>query len=144
MSYYLQTDLKVTPTSCANGVQTYAARLTATNTATKAEVEALPAYIKGNGDDNPAGETLPIIQIYGPVDGAIGTVKISDAPDTYQADITEDRRPIKQVYLELKPGETRDLTWTMKSGEGQTGTTALAATPTVTPGSESAVSNSAC
>ncbi|WP_300681259.1 DUF4012 domain-containing protein [Nocardioides sp.] len=144
MSFYLRTKLRVTATSCAGGVQTYAAHRTVRNTATAAEVKRLPAYVKGTGEDNAPGVTAPVVQIYGPIDGAVTGLRVADAPDAFAADITDERRPIKQLWLSLKPGETQDVTWTMTSGPGQTGAAALAATPGVAAGSDAAVIRSAC
>jgi hypothetical protein len=144
MSYYLRTKVRVSATSCVDGRQTYSAHLTVTNTATAAEVRTLPTYVKGDGEDNAPGVTAPVVQIYGPIDGTVSGLKVSDDPEVFHADVTDERRPIKQLWLSLKPGETQDVTWTMTSGAGQADDTRLAVTPGVASGSDAAVIRSAC
>lgn len=144
MSYYLRTKLRVRATSCVNGVQTYSARLTVTNTASAAEVAALPGYISGNGNGTEVGTMVPIIQIYGPVDGRVSEINVTSAPQAFQVPISGIRRPLRQLWLSVKPGETQDVSWTMESGQDQPGDTRLEVTPNTTSGSDAADIRSAC
>ena len=145
MSYYLRYQVRSRATSCSNGVQTITSTMTLTSTAPADAGKTLPAYITGDGQfDVDPGTQLLSVQIFGPLGGSIDELEANGKPDDFQQDIAGADRPIKQTWVGLEPGQTVDLSWTMKSGKGQTGDLEVSATPTITPGSASSVTRSAC
>lgn len=146
MSYYLRYDTHVTATSCVAGVQKLTGKLTLTSTAPADAKTSLPAYVLGTGNALPkssAGYMLVTIYVYAPEGGAAGKFDDNDLDfDQFAAEL--DGRPVIGTWLLLKPGQTRDLSWTMTSGKGQTGDTSVSVTPSVVGGSASSTVRSAC
>lgn len=145
MSYYLRYDTRVETSYCSGGVQGFAGHLTLTSTAPADAATSLPDYITGGGQyDVEPGNQLVGVQIYGPVEGQVSELENGGQPDPFQVDHVHGTRPVKQTFISLAPGETVDLTWTMKTGKGQRGDTTVSVTPSEKPGTESETVKSAC
>ncbi|WP_215814371.1 DUF4012 domain-containing protein [Pimelobacter sp. 30-1] len=130
MSYFLRYDVDVAATSCVAGVQAYAAKARLRSTA-PADAARLPSYVTGGGRYGvPAGSQLVTLRIFGPVGGTIGALSWNGAPLDVES-VEQDGRPVAMTYVQLDPGQVADLAWTMRSGPGQVGATALAVTPTI-------------
>ena len=130
MSYYLRYDIDVTATSCVGGVQRYAAKARLRSTA-PADAARLPAYVTGGGQYGvPAGSQLVTLRIFAPAGGELGRLTWNGAPLELQR-VEQNGRPVGMTYVQLGPGEVADLAWTLRSGKGQVGATALAVTPTI-------------
>jgi hypothetical protein len=145
MSYFLRYDATVTATSCAQGVQQLSGHVTLSSTAPADAGRTLPAYVTGGGQFGiDPGNQVVNLQVFGPVDGAVDEIRTNGAKDEAQEAHTLARRPVRQVWLFLGPGEKADVTWTMTSGKGQSGATRVAVTPSVEAGTQSATLGSAC
>ena len=130
MSYYLRYDVDVSATSCVGEVQRYSAKARLRSTA-PADAARLPPYVTGGGRYGvPAGSQLVTLRIFGPVGGEVGALSWNGAPLDLER-VEQDGRPVGMTYVELGPGEVADLAWTLRSGKGQVGETALAVTPTI-------------
>lgn len=144
MSYYLRYDAQVRATSCVDGVQTYSGKLTLHSTAPKDAKTSLPTYVTGQTlPANTRGEQLVVVYVYAPEGGT------TSGFDDNQVDLSEftqdlDGRKVQVTWVSLKPGQTKDLTWTMKSKSGQTAATRVSVTPSVEAGTKSTVVKSAC
>ena len=76
-------------------------------------------------------------------DGELGELDLNGA----QMDLVrveQDGRPVGATYIELKPGQTVDLSWTMESGAGQTGGAEVSVTPTIEKKDGAKALTSAC
>jgi hypothetical protein len=144
MSYYLRYDARVRATSCQDGVQSFAGKLTVKSTA-PADAATLPDYITGGGDYGiDPGNQIVNVQIYGPAGGAVGEIQTNGEKDEAQQAASINGRPVRQLWVFLKPGETADVSWTMTSGADQPGAARLSVTPSVEAGSKSMTVTSAC
>lgn len=143
MSYFLRYDVGVRATYCTDGVQGLTGRARIWSAA-PADAARLPDYVTGGGALGTApGRQLTTLRIYGPVGGTVDDVTLNAEPmDVIEVD--QDGRPVAMTYVELGPGETVDLTWTMTGGEGQTAATELDVTPTVEKGTFSRTVPSRC
>ena len=130
MSYFLRVEVDVTATSCVDGVQTFAAKARLRSTAPP-EAADLPAYVTGGGIyGTEPGHQLVTVRMYGPAGGAVSGFKLNSEPQDL-IEVDQDGRPVGMTYIDLAPGQTLDLSWQMKSGEGQVGNAELTTTPTV-------------
>ncbi|MFC5727440.1 MULTISPECIES: DUF4012 domain-containing protein [Nocardioides] len=143
MSYFLRYEVGVNATSCVDGVQTFSAKARLHSTAPENAAD-LPDYVTGGGQFGvEPGSQLLTLRIFGPAGGALGELEWNGAPmDLIRVD--EDSRPVGMTYVGLEPGQTVDLAWTMRSGEGQTGDTSVAVTPTIQKTDNARTLNSAC
>ncbi|MBS4753299.1 DUF4012 domain-containing protein [Nocardioides sp. zg-ZUI104] len=143
MSYFLRYDLDVTPTSCVGGIQSYSVKARMRSTAPR-DAASLPAYITGDGKYGvPPGSQIVTVRIYSSPGGKIGKLYVNGA----RGDLVsgpQAGRIVGTTYIQLDPGQTVDLTWTMKSGVGQTSDTKVWATPTVEREKNSQMRASAC
>lgn len=143
MSYYLRYDVDVQPTSCVHGVQTFSAKARLHSTATP-DVAKLSPYVTGGGVLGvPPGDELVTLRIFGPTGGRISDFQLNAKPMNL-VETDQDGRPAGMTYLQLGPGQTFDLSWTMMSGRGQVGDTDLTVTPGVGKGDSAATLESAC
>ena len=70
------------------------------------------------------------VRIFAPKGGEITGVEFNGVPSAVIS--AEDNGvPVAMTYVSLEPGQTVDLAWKMKSGEGQDGDTTVAVTPTI-------------
>ncbi len=144
MQYYLEYDVRVDAEWCtADGVQQFGGRIDFTST-TPEGIEEFPDYITGGGTLFPAGTQFLGLVFYAPRDGQIGDFELDG--EEFVPDIpTVDRgRPAVGAGLQLAPGESRTITWKVRSGPGQPGDGRLEVTPGAQPGSESGRVRSAC
>jgi hypothetical protein len=93
----------------------------------------LPAYITGPNGFTEPGNQLVTVRIYGPASGSIEGATLNDKP-LKMLRVDQDGRPVGTFYIELSPGETSDVAWSMKSGPGQTATPDVRVTPSITAG----------
>lgn len=143
MSYYLRYDVDVSATYCADGVQGFAAKARLRSTAPPEAVQ-FPEDITGGGNYGIApGTQVVIVRIFGPAGGSIGDVELN-ARVTDVTRVDQDGRPVAMAYVELAPGQTVDLAWTMRSGHGQSGDADLAVTPTLEPVDTTTTVSTAC
>lgn len=144
MSYYLLYDTQVKATSCTGGVQSMTGSMTLTSKAPADAKTSLPSYVTGTHlPPSQRGNMLVAVNVFLPSGGTATklTGKDMEFPQ-YRAVL--DGRPVIATWVLLKPGQSQELHWTMKSGKGQTGDTSLAVTPSIVPGSKSSVVPSAC
>ena len=133
-------------TSCADGRQQLSGRMTLSQTISPSEAAKLPASVTGPGDEvtEPGAQTV-LVRIYGPHGGSISDLMI----DGRRVAASEENVRLKgvQVVTVVAQISTRDdvvATWTMESGEGQTGDVKLGMTPSVVPGNSSRTFASGC
>ncbi|TNM44152.1 DUF4012 domain-containing protein [Nocardioides albidus] len=130
MSYYLRTETDIRATSCVGDVQAYSAKMRL-RSAAPPDAASLPADVTGGGFYGiTPGTQLVTLRIFGPVGGKLAEVSWNGKP-LELVHVEQDGRPVGMTYIQLDPGQVADLAWTMRSGEGQTGATALAMTPTM-------------
>ena len=143
MSYFLRYEVDVRATYCTDGAQGFAAKARVTSEA-PADAASFPDFITGGGvTGTEPGNQVVTLRVYGPVGGSIGDLELNAEPmDLIRVD--QDGRPVGMTYLELKPGQTVDLAWTMKSGKGQTGDADLEITPTIAEADYTTSLESAC
>ena len=136
MSYYLDYDVAVRSEGCQDGVQQLAGEMTLSSNP--------PPDIKDLGSRSPGSATRwcraatssLIAHVYGPVDGSIDEVKL----DGKKLDVTLEKhvgRDVASMVFFFKPGQKREMTWTMTTGAGQTGGTDVTVSPGVQPENES-------
>ena len=107
-------------------------------------IEEFPDYITGGGTLFPAGTQFLGLVFYAPRDGQIGDFEL-DGEEFVPDFPTVDRgRPAVGAGLQFAPGESRTITWKVRSGPGQPGDGRLEVTPGAQPGSESGRVRSAC
>ena len=156
MSYYLRYSLSVSSTSCTSGVQGLSAHLKIWSTAPANARTTLPPFITGGGlyGVTPGSQSIQYM-IVGPLGGSIGNMLVNGAPLTKDPsnrtalpDFSQrgqlGTRPLLSNYLGLDPGQTIDVTWTMSSGNGQTGAPLVGMTPSIVPGNPNASVTPAC
>jgi hypothetical protein len=97
----------------------------------------LPDYITGGGDYGiDPGSQLVTLRILGPVGGELGDLEWNGSPvDMIRID--QHGRPVGMTFIDLAPGQTVDLAWTMKSGAGQTDDPDVRVTPSIEAGEPS-------
>jgi len=145
MSYYLRYGAQVRATSCRGGAQSFTGKLTVRSTAPANAASILPAYVTGGGFYGiDPGNQIVNVQIYGPAGGEVDEIQTNGRKDDAQQASTIEGRPVRQVWLLLKPGDTADVSWTMKSAVNQPGPARLSVTPSVERGSKSKTVASAC
>ncbi|SFB87839.1 Protein of unknown function [Nocardioides terrae] len=144
MSYYLRYDVQVTSTSCKDGVQSFAGKLTVKSTA-PADAASLPDYVTGGGQFGiDAGNQIVNVQIYGPQGGSVGPIRTNGKNDDAQQVGTLSGRPLRQIWLLLEPGKSADVDWAMRSGPAQTSTAQISMTPSVEVITRTVEAGSAC
>lgn len=133
MSYFLRHDVHVTTTSCSNGSQGLSGRAYLLSDAPD-DAASLPDYITGAGvyGIEPGGQ-LVSINIVGPVGGTIENITYNDEPVLAPPTVDLDGRPVVTVATLLEPGQTSDIKWTMRTGDGQTGDVTVDTTPGIEP-----------
>jgi hypothetical protein len=144
MSYYLRYDAQVRATSCVGGVQRYTARVTLRSTAPKDARTTLPVDVTGSTlPANTRGEQLVVVYAFAPEGGTSSRFDDNDI-DLAQFDAEIGGRKVIVTWVPLKPGDVKDLNWTMSSKAGQTGATHISVTPSVERGTKSTTVGSAC
>jgi hypothetical protein len=144
MSWFLRYDVSVDATWCTDGVQGMTGHAAITSAA-PADAASLPVGVTGGSVYGvPAGDQLVTVRVFGPVDGEIGDVQRAGKPTDEVVRVSQDGRPVAELYAYLQPGDVVDYSWTMRSGPGQPGDTQVSVTPSVEPGSSSTTVRSAC
>jgi hypothetical protein len=143
LSYYLDYEVDVTPTSCdSDGVQDLDVRLTMTSTVP--EGADLPAYVLGDASNlTQPGQMLNTVYLYAPVDGKVGEVTTEGREAILRKD-TFRGRPVALISVLLEPGQTKVIDYSLTSGPDQTGTPRLVTTPAATTTGRGTVGDSAC
>jgi hypothetical protein len=143
MSYFLHYDVDVQATSCVGGVQSFNAKARLRSTAPPDAAE-LPRDVTGGGIYGvPPGHQIVTLRIFGPAGGEIDRFQLNARPMDL-VEVEQDGRPVGMTYIELKPGQTLDLAWTMKSWKGQVGGAEVVVTPGVRQGDNATSLESAC
>ncbi|WP_085874208.1 MULTISPECIES: DUF4012 domain-containing protein [unclassified Nocardioides] len=143
MSYYLRYSVHVMSTYCEDGVQGLSAHARLTSDA-PADAASLPGYITGAGKFGvEPGNQIVTVRIFGPVGGTIDGFSIN-AKEFPPGDLVQDGRPVTSAYVYLTPGETVDVTWSMKTGPGQTDGARVTVTPSIAAKSSSSTPASVC
>ncbi|UDY23122.1 DUF4012 domain-containing protein [Nocardioides sp. Kera G14] len=145
MSYYLRYKSTVNATYCRGGVQGLRATMTITSNAPADAATSLPDYVLGDQTGVvPKGDQLVYIMFVAPVGGTVSTIDINSL--NYRQDrLTIDGRTVRRTWIQLKPGESVDMSWRMTTGPGQTGDARVNFTPSIDPGAPtSATVTSAC
>jgi hypothetical protein len=143
MSYYLRYSVHVMSTYCEGGVQGLSAHARLTSQA-PADAASLPDSITGAGAFGvKPGNEIVTVRIFGPVGGAIDGFSIN-AKKFAPGDLVQAGRPVASAFVYLTPGETVDVTWSMKTGPGQTGGADVTVTPSIAQESSSSTPASAC
>jgi hypothetical protein len=109
-----------------------------------AKAAELPTDVTGGGIfGTVAGHQLVAVRIYGPTGGTLDGLRI-DGKKIDGGSISLGGRPVATALLELSGPDDVLLTWNMTSGPHQVADTRVTVTPSVVPGSKSAISPSAC
>ncbi len=143
LSYYLDYDVEVVADSCADGVQQLTGTLRMLSDAPE-DAEGLPESVTGPGlYDVPRGTQIVVVDLFGPAAGELTKVRIDGKP-AGEKHHQFAGRPVAQVPLFFESGDTTEVTWTMTTGEGQTGPADVWVTPGVAPEPEWSVAPPAC
>ena len=139
MSYFLRYDVDVRATYCTDDVQGFSAKARLTSDA-PADAAELPEYITGGGEfGTEPGVQLVTVRIYGPAGGSVDDLTLNAKP-LEPISVDQDGRPVAMFYIELKPGQTVDLSWTMESGTGQIADPDVRITPSIVAGKPTPIS----
>ena len=147
MSFFLDHEVQVTSASCDEGRQYLTARLRVTSE-TPPNVRDLPqsvtGFTDGFADSVRRGDQIIVADLYAPAGGVIRDLAFDGERLPDPAIDHNAGRDVVSVGLPLQPGETRVVTWSMVTGEGQTGPTEVSVTPGARPENESSVAPSTC
>ncbi len=143
MSYYLDYAVNVTPTSCGsagNQVIDVAVRLTSTVPKGRRFPPSVAGYFPTG---LPNGAMKHTVYVYSPVEGRVEAVRSGDGK-AVMATNTDGTREVGSVAVQLAPGQTRTLTFTLRTGRDQVGDVDLQTTPAAITTGQGAVAPSAC
>ncbi|HEY9564294.1 MAG TPA: DUF4012 domain-containing protein [Nocardioides sp.] len=143
MSYYLDYDVKVRATGCADGVQKYSGTFTL-KADTPPNIAKLADSVTGVGiDDAKKGDTAVVAHIYSPVDGDFDKVFMDGQvlPDRFNE---HEGHVVSSVALIFEPGERHEVTFRMTGSPGHQGATDVVVTPGTKMQNESSRVASAC
>ena len=144
LSYYLDYEVDVTPRACVSaGIQTLDVEVTMTSTVPPGA--ELSSFVIGPGlEEGVAPGTMRnSVYFYAPVKGTIVSARLGGdkAP---MLETSHHDRPVGVVTLDLAPGETRTLSYRVRSGAGQTGDPRLTTTPAALTTGHGEVGSSGC
>ena len=145
MSYYLNYSVTVSSLECADGVQTLVGQMeieSKTPDVTKLP-QAIVGYPEQLGFIKP-GQQVVIADFMSPIDGSIEELKFDGS--TLRDPLIDKfgKRKVLSLGLYFDPGQSHVISWTMKTGKGQTGAVETSVTPGAQPENESSVSRSSC
>ena len=143
MDYYLDYNVDVDPVRCQGERQLLEVVMTMKSNA-PARGAGLPAYVVDSLVGVPRGTIRTTLYGYAPVDGYVEEMQIDDQEPTSPERLDHDGRSLASTTLDLEPGQTRTVRFTMVSGEGQTGRPLLRVTPGVRSSGVGTVGKSAC
>ncbi|MBI2242462.1 MAG: DUF4012 domain-containing protein [Nocardioides sp.] len=146
MSYYLRYWSDLSAIGCVGDRQTFAGSLTLKQSIAPTDAASLPISVTGSGEyGTERGSQLALVRLYGPFGGTIENVRLDGKKlDADVRIIDLDGRPVATVVVLLSNRDDAALTWTMQSGEGQTGDVHLGVTPSVQPGGQGRMASSGC
>lgn len=141
MDYYVKRTAQLTEVCSATSEPEVKVTVMATNTAPANAATSLPKYVTGGGVYGvPAGTVQTNIVVYGPP-GSLVDSAVSNGREVGINGQFHSRRPIGTVTARLAPGESQTLEFTFVK-VAPTGQLRLAATPTVFPVGEVALTPS--
>lgn len=144
MDYYLDYDVTVDSTSCdASDAQNLQVTVTMTSKA-PADAASLPVSVKGPGLGAKPGSIRTNVLIYAPVQGQIKGKPTIDGKALISAPFTHDGRRVAAQTIDLAPGQSHELLFTLSSGAGQPEAPDVRVTPGVPGSGTTEVSASAC
>jgi hypothetical protein len=128
MDYYLDYDVKAQPTHCrASGAQKMRLTVTMKSNA-PANAATLPVSVIGPGFGAPPGSIRTNVLVYAPFHGKISNARIDGQPAIFGAFRHGGRAVVAQT-VDLSPGGSHALTFTLTSGRGQPETPQVQVTP---------------
>lgn len=145
MQYYLDHRVDVTPVSCnAAGRQRMRVRLRLRSDAPPGGA-GLPSYVVGMARELglPRGSMRLTTHVYAPIGGWVESVSV-DGQEQARDVVEHLGHPVGTRTVELAPGETRTVVWTVRSGRQQVGDPRLRVTPGVHTAGIGRVGLSAC
>lgn len=143
MDYYLDYEITVDSHSCsASGAQTLRLNVEMKSTAPP-DAASLPVSVIGPGFGAKPGSIRTNVLIYAPTAGRI-TDSFIDGQALPSVSFTHDGRPVAAQTIDLAPGQSRQLTFTLISGAHQTAMPDVRVTPGVHGDGIAEVSASAC
>jgi hypothetical protein len=145
MSYYLRYWAEVRAAGCIQGVGRLVGSITLNQRISPADAAALPPSVTGGGNyGTEPGSQLVLVRIYGPFSGTVEDAKLNgkELRDLTTSEL--DGRPVATVVILLSNRDDAVLTWSMKTGPGQTGDPELRMTPSIVSGSNAATAGSSC
>ena len=129
LGYYLDYDVDVTPTSCGStGAQAVDVEVSLTSIAKPGGPFSESIIGPGLGEGVERGTMRNTVFLYGPVAGTLLAATLDDAEAPMQ-EATHEGRPVGVVTFDLAPGETRQLSYSLRTGPGQDGDPRLVTTP---------------
>lgn len=143
MDYYLDYDVAVASSSCSStDVQTLRVTVTMTSTA-PADAGSLPVSAVGPGFGAPAGSIRTNVLVYAPIGGGIRHATIDGKP-LISASSNQAGRPVAAQTVDLTPGQSHKLKFSVTSGVHQPGTPEVITTPGLPGKATTHVAASAC
>ncbi len=122
MSYYLRWDGDVDAVDCVDGRQQLAGRVNLRQNISPADAAELPVTVTGDGRyGTEPGTQLVNVQLYGPAGGSFGPVLLDGEQVEGLTVADVEGRPVAQLGILLDNRDDVSITWSMTSGEGQTG-----------------------
>lgn len=146
MSYYLRYRASIDSQSCEGGRQQLSGRMTLSQTISPGAAAVLPESVTGSGDfGTEQGLQTVLVRLYSPFDGSVSDLMIDGrSVEPAEQNIRIDRRQVITVVAEISTRDDVVVTWTMESGEGQTGDVELGMTPSIVPGNGNRTVASSC
>jgi hypothetical protein len=145
MQYYLDHRVDVSPQVCnREGRQELAVRVTLESRAPK-DPSRLPPYVVGMAEELGVrpGAMRVNVHLYAPLGGWIDS-SAYDGEERPLHEVEHLGRPVGSRTVEIAPGQTRELTYTVMTGLDQTGEVDLRVTPGVRGSGAGEVGASAC
>lgn len=143
MDYYLDYGVDVTSESCTSaGQQELTVAITLTSKA-PADARDLPIPIRGRGFGSPPGHILTNVLLYAPVGATISHPLYDDKKSFFQPADHADH-PVAGQSIDLGPGQTHRLTYTVTTADAQRGTADVKITPGFPGAGKVTVARSAC
>lgn len=135
MTYYLHSEARLLPRYCLGGdQQTYDVKLRLSSTAPE-DVSDLPDYVTGAGKRTDEGNIALTVRLFAPPGALVGDATLNRRQVEVDAQEFEGHT-VSTVEVDLEPGEIVDLSWRAVGAPGETGATAMWATPTIGSGTQ--------
>jgi hypothetical protein len=127
LGYYMHSDVKVTPKACsAQGAQRLAIELELSSSAPETD---LPRYVYGSRVPGlPRKAMRKRVYLYAPAGGSIDDVKLP-AQGRKVTRAEHGVRPVAYTHIDLAPGDTKTLRYTVTTGADQKGDIRVLSTP---------------